>query len=303
MRVFLTGGSAPNLDSSDLPAALKEGQQKAAAFCAPRNITIVGASDRPGSWGSLVIQNLLKAGFSQPIQLINPQRTEVAGMPCFPEFARLPEQPDHVVVLVPAPRVPEIIAEAGAAGARTALVMAGGFGEGIGTAESLVLRSQLEDALASSGIALCGPNCMGAFVAKSGLATLTAMPNITTPGQVALIGQSGGVVLHLSTTLAQRGITASHIISSGNEISLTTADYIAHLATDPEVKVIFSPIPSRSAMSPSSSARAGWRVRPASRSSRSGSASRRRAARPRWPIPARSPAAPRCSTRSPAPRA
>ena len=85
---------------------LEASKKKVAALTAPRNAVLVGASDRPGSWSARVWRNLSSYGFPGPVYLINPRRSEVFERPCYPDFKSLPEPPDHLVVLVPAPGVP-----------------------------------------------------------------------------------------------------------------------------------------------------------------------------------------------------
>jgi acetyltransferase len=60
------------------------------------------------------------------------------------------------------------------------------------------------------------------------------------PGPVAMVGQSGGVMLFTHGVLAERGIGAGYLITSGNEVGLTVADYIAFFAAEPEVRVILA---------------------------------------------------------------
>ena len=97
---------------------LEKSKQKVAALTAPRNAVLVGASDRPGSWAARVWRNLTRYEFPGPIYLVNPRRTELWDRPCYPDFKSLPEPPDHLVVLVPAPNVPELLRSGAAAGAR-----------------------------------------------------------------------------------------------------------------------------------------------------------------------------------------
>src|SRR5437660_8563166 len=86
---------------------LEASKKKVEALTAPRNVVLVGASDRAGSWAARVWRNLNRYEFPGRIYLINPRRTEIWDEPCYPDFASLPEAPDHMVVLVPAASVAE----------------------------------------------------------------------------------------------------------------------------------------------------------------------------------------------------
>lgn len=217
---------------------LEASKKKVAALTKPRNAVVIGISDRPGSWATRAWRNLTRYGFPGAVYLINPRRAEIFGTPCYPDFASLPEPPDHLVVVVPAPAVPELLRGGAAAGARSATVFSSGFGEAFDR-EAAALGRELKAAIAETGLAVSGPNCMGNVCAKSRFVTLTEdRPLTLSEGPVALVGQSGGMMLFLNQALEERGIAAEYLITSGNEAGLATPDYIAFFAGEPELKVI-----------------------------------------------------------------
>jgi acetate---CoA ligase (ADP-forming) len=217
---------------------LEASKKKVAALTEPRNIVLVGASDRPGAWAWRVLRNLKQYEFPQPIYLINPRREEIGGDRCYPDFASLPAPPDHLVVLVPAPGVSEILRSGAAAGARSATVFSSGFGEAF-DAKGAALGRELAAVIAETGIAVSGPNCMGNVCAKSRFVTLAEdRPLTLRAGPVALVGQSGGMMIFLNAALEERGMIAEYLITSGNEAGLSIPDYIAFFADQPELKVI-----------------------------------------------------------------
>ena len=96
----------------------------------PRSVAVVGASDRPGSYGDNVLQNLAAAGYDGAVWGVNPNRDEVHGRPCVAGVADLPEPVDAVVVAIPAPGVaPRSSREAIERGCGGAVVISAGFGE------------------------------------------------------------------------------------------------------------------------------------------------------------------------------
>ena len=72
-----------------------------ARFLLPRSVALIGASDRPGSVGAALLQNL-RGSFTGPIHLVNRRRAEVGGTPALRSVAQLPEAVDLAVVAVPA---------------------------------------------------------------------------------------------------------------------------------------------------------------------------------------------------------
>ncbi len=179
-------------------------------------------------------------GFKGPIYAINPNRDKIGEERCYRDFASsLPEMPDHLVILVPGALAPEALEAGAKAGARSATVFSSGFGED-GKPDGIALAHRLAQIVKATGVAMTGPNCTGNICAQSGLVTLVDHRKLNVkPGPVALVGQSGGVLLYANHILADRGIEIGHLISSGNEIGLSCADYIAFLATEPSTKVIF----------------------------------------------------------------
>ena len=96
----------------------------------PESVTIVGATPRPGSWAEGVFRNLRRFEFPGVVYLINSKHERVWDEPCYASFGDLPTKPDHLVVLVPSPAVIQVLHDGAAAGARSATIYAGGFGEG-----------------------------------------------------------------------------------------------------------------------------------------------------------------------------
>lgn len=212
---------------------------KVSALLKPRNVVIVGASEREGSWPATVWKTVQRYGFEGPIYPLNPNRDTIFGEPCYKDFAALPEKPDHLVLLVKSEFVPDTLRRGAEAGARSATIYSAGFGE-TGTEEGRELGRRLAEVIRETGIAVSGPNCTGNISAEHGLVTMVDHRVLkVAPGPIALVGQSGGVMLYANHILADRGLQIGYLISSGNEADLTCADYIAYLATDPAIKAIF----------------------------------------------------------------
>lgn len=210
------------------------------ALLHPRNVVIVGATDRPGNWAQRCWRNLHRYGFGGPVYPLNPGREEVWGEKCYRSFAELPEPPDHLAVFVPARFVEATLREGATAGARSATVISAGFGESPDPV-AIERGKALAATIAETGIAVSGPNCLGNFNGGANFVTMTDdRPQRSEPGPIAIVGQSGGLVMALKRTLEERGMDVGYIVTSGNEAGLTTADYIEYFAADPQTRVIVS---------------------------------------------------------------
>ena len=226
--------------TSTATAAPAERAAQVRALLNPRNIVILGATDKPGNWPQRVWRNLDRYGFKGAVFPMNPSRETVWDTRCYRSFDELPEAPDHVIILVPARFVADALRDAARAGARSATVMTSGFGEVTDDAAAK-LTADLQRALDETGLAISGPNCLGNFNAANSMVTMPDdRAHRLEPGPVAIVGQSGGLLMAIKRTLEERGLFTGALVTSGNEMNLTTADYIRYFAEDPATRVIVS---------------------------------------------------------------
>ena len=205
----------------------------------PDAIAIVGASDAGGGgWPKGLYENLEHENFPARVYLVNPRRTELWGRKVYPDFASLPERIDLAIVIVPADSVPAVLAEAAAAGLRSALIFSARFGEG-GDPAGAARADALRVLSAETGLRIAGPNCMGALSLPNRL-LLYPTPRVRRlpAGPVGVVFQSGGTFQYWLEQGAARGLGYSRAVSSGNELDLDMADYMDFLANDPHTRVI-----------------------------------------------------------------
>lgn len=206
------------------------------AFFAPRSVAVVGASERPGSVGFTLFQNLRTSGFGGPVWPVNGKRDEVQGVPAFRSLASLPSPPELVVVCVPAATVPQVVREAGQTGCRAVLIISAGFREA--GAEGRQLEQQVKAAAAEfNGLRIVGPNCLGVIAPHAGLnASFAAtMPK---PGHVAFVSQSGALCTSVLDWAEEQGLGFSCFVSVGNMLDVGFDDLIDFLASDPHTQAL-----------------------------------------------------------------
>ena len=196
-------------------------------------MAVVGATDRPGSYGDTVLRNLERAGFPGPVWGVHPTRASVHGRECVPSPADLPEPVDAVVFAIPAAKVPASLSEAAERGCRGAVVFSAGFGEAPGGGS---LERELAGVAQRAGIPLCGPNGNG-VIAVTARAPLwgDSVPELR-PGAVAVITQSGN--LAVNAIGSRRGIDFHTLVSTGNQTGLDAADWLAAVAARDGVRSI-----------------------------------------------------------------
>jgi acetate---CoA ligase (ADP-forming) len=208
------------------------------AMLHPRNIVLVGATDKPGNYAERIWNNLIKYKYEGGLYPINAKRDTVWGATCYKDFASLPEKPDHVLVLVPARFAVQVVREAAAAGARSATIVTSGFSE-LQDEESQRLAAELQTAVRETGLAVTGPNCLGNLSAGERLFTNIDDRVVTMEqGAVAIAGQSGAIVMAIRQALEDRGVGVGYMVTTGNEAGLETPDLMAYFAADPSIRVI-----------------------------------------------------------------
>lgn len=202
---------------------------------APRGIAVVGASPK-GNRGARVLENLERFDYTGDVFVVNPGHEEVFGRRSFPSVADLPAGVDLVVVAVGADRAVDVVRETGEAGIRGLVVIGSGFGEGENGRERGDALTELID---KYDLVVCGPNCYGTLDVRSGAAAYSGRIVDPLPaGNVALVMQSGALTHAVTDSALGRGLAASAIITTGNEMSATVSDFVAWYAEDNATDVI-----------------------------------------------------------------
>lgn len=213
----------------------RPGPGRIGALVDPSSVVVIGASERP-SIGRSVIENLQLMGYGGAVVPVNPRYETVLGLECRPSIDEIDIEPDLVVFCVGAGRVLETYRRLPEAGAAAAVIFDGGFAEA--GPEGRRLQAELDAINREGSIALCGPNCMGLLnpARRSGAYAQLVHDPAQLPGNVALVAQSGSICIGMMSDTRRFGFSV--IVSSGNEASVTTADYIDYLVDDPATRAI-----------------------------------------------------------------
>ena len=226
----------------------------------PAGVAIVGAGERKGSVGSVLIENMLVAGYRGQLYAVNPKHREVRGVPCFPAIGDVPERVDLAVIATPASTVPGIIEQCGAAGVRAAVVISAGFSES-GPAGAKLERALLENARRHR-LRVLGPNCLGIMRPDIGLNATFARGHAR-PGSLGLIAQSGAVCTAMLDWAAAHDVGFSCVVSLGGSTDVDFGEIVDYLLNDPKTEHILLYIEGvRDARRFVSALRAAARVKP-----------------------------------------
>jgi acetyltransferase len=201
----------------------------------PSSVALVGASERAGSLGQVVLANLRQGGFLGPIHLVNPRHKELGDAPCYPTLEALPQAVDLAIVTAPAVAIPEIIAQAGRAGVPAAIVLSAGFGE---TGEAgKALEARVLAVAREADVRILGPNCVGMLRPSIGLNASFAR-TACEPGSIALVSQSGAICTALVDWAASTKVGLSSVVSLGAAADVDFGDVLDYLLFDPKTESV-----------------------------------------------------------------
>lgn len=189
----------------------------------PRSVAVLGATERPGSVGRQTMENLLLGRFPGNLYAVNPGRSDVLDIPCFPDLAALPETVDHVIVCLGAARIEGALDAIAAHGASAATIFAALFLE---DDEPPLLSDRVAARIRETGLMVCGANGMGYYNLHDGIwaCGFDTRPNHVRGGNVALISHSGAGMSGIMD--CEERIDFNLAVSTGQELNIGMHDYL-----------------------------------------------------------------------------
>lgn len=215
------------------PSAAAPAGPSLGCFFAPRSVAVIGASERPGSVGRALLENI--ADFGGAVHAVNPKHATVLGRRAWPRIEAVPGPVELALVATPAATVPEVIRDCVRAGVRGAIVLSAGFRE-CGPAGAALEREMLAEAR-RGGLRIIGPNCLGLMAPHAGLNATFAAP-LAQPGHVAFVSQSGALCSAVLDWSRREKVGFSAFVSVGSMLDVGWGDLIDALGDDPRTRSI-----------------------------------------------------------------
>jgi acetyltransferase len=198
----------------------------------PRSVAVIGASERPGSIGRILLENL--TGFPGEVFAVNQRHARVLDRAAYASVPELPAIPDLAVVATPAFTVPAIVDQLAKRGVRGAVVVSAGLGPQ--TDAGRALRATL-DAHRQRLLRVVGPNTLGIAVPPRALNASFAHLAAAT-GRIAFVTQSGAIATSVLDWASARGIGFSHLVALGDMLDVDFGDMLDYLANDGGTRAI-----------------------------------------------------------------
>jgi len=205
-------------------------------FLNPKSVAVIGASERPASWGSFIMRGLLSLDFTGRIYPVNSRADQVSGIPAFKDVRDIEADIDLAVCAIPEKFVKETIEACGQKGVRGITIITAGFAE---TSEQGVQQQEsLADLARSLGIRLIGPNVSGTFNLHAGFNASSIPADNLKATPIAAACQGGYAFYDILSSGWAKGLGVGKFIHTGNESDLTVTDFLHGFGHDPEVKAI-----------------------------------------------------------------
>ena len=198
---------------------------------APASFALVGASERPGSLGRIVMENVLGGRYAGAFHAVNPRHRRVLGQRSHASIASIGTPVELCVIAVPCDEVPSVLEDASRAKAQAAVLLTAAPA---GSATEARRWSRYIAALAAAhGIRVVGPGAFG--VIRTGIGLNATFSDVRVlPGRLALVAQSGAVCTAMLDFALPGGIGFSTVISLGGVIDVDVGELLDALLADPD---------------------------------------------------------------------
>ncbi len=194
------------------------------SLLAPSSVAVVGANDRPATFGGRAWAYLTRTSPDRAIP-VNPRHRDVGGVPCVPRLLDVHPAPEAVVVAAPATAAMGVLEEAVATGVRAAVML---------SRDLLGHEADIRAVVDGHPLTVLGPNCLGLINANDGVALSSSisLDRGWRPGPFALVSQSGALMGLLHAKSIDLGIGLGLAVSTGSQCMVRTEDVLAFLAAD-----------------------------------------------------------------------
>jgi len=204
-------------------------------FYCPTSVAVIGASQDETKLGHAVLKNHLECGYQGKVYPINTKGGEILGVQAYPSVLEVPSDVELAVIVVPERFVAPVLEECGQKGVEGVVVITAGFREVGG--EGLEKEKALVDIIQRYNMRMLGPNCLGVIdtVCPLNASFARGMP---VPGQIAMMSQSGALLLAILDWAIGEGVGFSRFVSLGNKADIDETDLLQLWDDDPHSKVI-----------------------------------------------------------------
>jgi len=201
-------------------------RQKLEQLFEPRSIVVIGASEREGSAGRMIMENLFRTGFPGTLYPVSSKHATILGIPAFSKVGKIPEPADLAIFCAPFRVIKQVIDECVEAKVGSILF----FGPDFDIQDSVTI-AYINKKCREGEIRMLGPYSLG-YIQPYKMIYATNMPVSVRRGNLALLSQSGPLLEAMLDWAGEREVGFSQVISLGIASDIDFADCIDFLGTD-----------------------------------------------------------------------
>jgi acetate---CoA ligase (ADP-forming) len=202
----------------------------------PKTIAVFGVSLTNDRHPANVIYNKIHLRYPVKVYPVNPRGGQLQKDRVYADIGDIPARIDLAVVAARAEFVPDIIERCIENAVGGAVIISGGFAESgrAGLQERLVATARAAD------FPFIGPNCLGIYAPTRFDTFFLPGERLVRPepGSVAIVSQSGGVLVDQMVKFAEQGVGLSLAVSIGNKALIRELDMLDYLSKDPATRVV-----------------------------------------------------------------
>ena len=201
----------------------------------PKTIAVIGASDRAGSVGDALMENLLSGDFKGIVYPVNKSRESVHSVKAYNSVNEIKDKIDLAIIATPAQTVPNIVLQCGQAGVGGVVIISAGFAETGQAGEKL--SGEILKLAREYNLRVIGPNCLGFIRPKLNLNASFAA-RMAMPGKIAFISQSGALCTAILDWSLKNNVGFSYFVSIGEMLDVGFHDLIDYFGQDKDTTSI-----------------------------------------------------------------
>ena len=203
----------------------------------PKSIAVIGASTKPKTIGSEIMQRLRDYKFNGKIYPVNPKGGIIEGFQAYTSINEVPEEVDLAVIVVNAKFVLDTIDQCHKKDIKGLCIITAGFKET--GKEGAELEKQLLQKVRDYGMRCVGPNCLGVLNTNDNVKMdATFAESLPVKGDIGFVSQSGALGGGILNILKDLNLGFAQFVSIGNQADINAETMLEYWENDDDVKQI-----------------------------------------------------------------
>lgn len=203
----------------------------------PKSIAVIGASTKPKTIGSEIMQRLRDYKFNGKIYPVNPKGGIIEGFQAYTSIEEVPGEVDLAVIVVNAKFVLDTIDQCHKKGIQGLCIITAGFKET--GAEGAEMEKQLLAKVKEYGMRCVGPNCLGVLNTHPDvMMDATFAESLPIRGDIGFVSQSGALGGGILNILKDLNLGFAQFVSIGNQADINAETMLEYWENDDDVKQI-----------------------------------------------------------------